>query len=301
MRRIGVLMSIADDSEGQARVAAFREGLEKLGWMEGRSVRIDTRWTAGDADRMRTYVTELIQAMPDVILANGSPIVAALRQETRAIPIVFAAVIDPLGQGFVANLAHPGSNITGFTNMEFTVLGKMLELLKRMAPNVVRAAAMFNPTTGPYVPGYLRLFEASSTPLGIELTAAPVRDVAEIEATVARLTRQPGSGLIAPPEPFTITHHKLIIALAEQHRLPAIYAYRSFVGEGGLMAYGPDPYDIFQRAASYVDRILRGEQPGDLPVQQPTKFEFGINLKTAKAIGLKVPDQLLAIADEVIE
>jgi putative ABC transport system substrate-binding protein len=301
MRRIGVLMSIADDREGQERVAVFREELQKLGWIEDRNVRIDYRWTGGDPEHMRTYVTELVQAIPDVILANGSPIVAALRQETRTIPVVFAAVIDPLGQGFVANLAHPGSNITGFTNMEFTVLDKMLELLKEMAPNVIRAAAMFNPMTGSYVPNYLRLSEASSASLGIELAATPVRDVAEIEATVGNLGRQSGSSLILPPEPFTITHHKLIIAVADQHHLPAIYAYRSFVGEGGLMSYGPDPYDIFRRAASYVDRILRGETPSELPVQQPTKFEFVINLKTAKKLGLTVPDRLLALADEVIE
>jgi putative ABC transport system substrate-binding protein len=301
VRRIGVLMSIAHDREGQERIAVFQEELQKLGWAEGRNVRIDYWWTGGDADRMRTYVTELVQAMPDVILANGSPIVAALRQETRTIPVVFAAVMDPLGQGFVANLARPGSNITGFTNMEFTVLGKMLELLKEMAPNVVRAAAMFNPMTGSYVPGYLRLSEASSASLGIELVATPVRDVADIEATVGNLGRQSGSGLILPPEPFTITHHKLIITLADQHRLPAIYAYRSFVGEGGLMSYGPDPYDIFRRAASYVDRVLRGETPSELPVQQPIKFEFVINLKMAKTLGLTVPDRLLALADEVIE
>ena len=301
VRRIGVLMAIAHDREGQERVAVFQEELQKLGWTEGRNVRIDYRWTGGDADRMRTYVTEFVQAMPDVILANGSPIVAALRQETPTIPVVFAAVMDPLGQGFVANLARPGSNITGFTNMEFTVLGKMLELLKEMAPNVVRAAAMFNPMTGSYVPGYLRLSEASSASLGIELVATPVRDVADIEATVGNLGRQSGSGLILPPEPFTITHHKLIITSADQHRLPAIYAYRSFVGEGGLMSYGPDPYDIFRRAASYVDRILRGETPSELPVQQPIKFEFVINLKVAKTLGLTVPDRLLALADEVLE
>jgi len=301
MRRIGVLMSIADDREGQERVAVFREELQKLGWTEDRNVRIDYRWTGGDPEHMRTYAAEIVQAIPDVILANGSPIVAALRQETRTIPVVFAAVIDPLGQGFVANLARPGSNITGFTNMEFTVLGKMLELLKEMAPNVIRAAAMFNPMTGSYVPNYLLLSEASSASLGIDLAAIPVRDVAEIEATVGNLGRQSGSGLILPPEPFTITHHKLIIAMADQHHVPAIYAYRSFVGEGGLMSYGPDPYDIFRRAASYVDRILRGETPSELPVQQPTKFEFVINLKTAKKLGLTVPDRLLALADEVIE
>jgi putative ABC transport system substrate-binding protein len=250
---------------------------------------------------MRTYVTELVQANPDVILANGSPIVAALRQETRAIPIVFAAVIDPLGQGFVANLAHPGSNITGFTNMEFSVFGKMLELLQGMAPNVSRAAAMFHPATGFYVPGYLRLFESSSPSLGIALATAPVRDAPEIEGTIAKLGHEPGGGLIVPPDAFTIVHHKLITASAERYRLPAIYAYRSFVGEGGLMSYGPDPYDIFRRAASYVDRILRGEKPSDLPVQQPTKFEFVVNLKTARALGLAIPPKVLALADEVIE
>jgi putative ABC transport system substrate-binding protein len=236
-----------------------------------------------------------------VILANSSPIVAALRQETRTIPIVFAAVIDPLGQGFVANLAHPGSNITGFTNLEFSVLGKMLELLKGMTPNITRVAALFNPATGFYVSGYLRLFEASSPSLGIELTAAPVHDVGEIDATIAKFGQEPGRGLIVPPEPFTQTHYKVIAASAARHRLPAIYTYRSIVREGGLISYGPDPYDIFRRAASYVDRILRGEKPSELPVQQPTKFEFAINLKTAKALGLQIPDKLLALADEVIE
>ena len=194
-RRIAILMSTADDAEGQARIAALREGLQQLGWTEGRNLRINTRWAFGDAERMRTFVTEVVQANPEVILANSSPIVAALRQETRSIPIVFAAVIEPVGQGFVANLAHPGSNITGFTNMEFSVFGKMLELLKGMAPKVTRAAAMFNPATGFYVPGYLRLFEASSPSLGIELATAPVHDVSEIEDTVAKLGREPGRGV----------------------------------------------------------------------------------------------------------
>jgi putative ABC transport system substrate-binding protein len=301
VRRIAILMVTADDADGQARITALREGLQRLGWTEGHNLRIDTRWAAGDADRMQTYVTELVQANPDAILANGSPAVAALRQETRSIPIIFAAVVDPLGQGFVSNLARPGSNITGFTNMEFTVLGKMLELLKRMAPNMTRAAALFNPATGIYVPGYLHLFEASSPPLGIELATAPVHDVSEVEDTIAKLGHEPGGGLVVPPEAFTITHHKLIIASTARHRLPAIYAYRSFVGDGGLMSYGPDPYDIFRRAASYVDRILRGEKPGELPVQQPTKFQFAVNLKTAKALGLEMPPDLPALADEVIE
>jgi putative tryptophan/tyrosine transport system substrate-binding protein len=301
VRHVGVLMAIADDSEGQARISALRGGLERLGWTEGHNLRIDTRWSGGDIERMRSHATELIASKPDLILANGSPIVTALLPETRTIPIVFAAVNDPLGQGFVASLGRPGGNITGFTLMEFAVLGKMSELLREMAPNIVRATAMFNPTTGLYVPGYLRSLVSSSPSLGIELTAAPVRDLTEIEATLVKLAREPGSGLIVPPDSFTIAHHKLIIVLAEQNRLPAIYAYRSFVGEGGLMSYGPDPDDIFRRAASYVDRILRGEMPSDLPVQQPTKFEFSINLKAANAIGIKVPAQLLALADEVIE
>src|SRR5215470_11215639 len=226
-RYIAILMLTADDVDGQARITSLREGLEKLGWVEGRNLRIDIRWAAGDADRVRTYVAELVQTNPDVILANGSPAVAALRQETRSIPIVFAAVIDPLSQGFVANLARPGSNITGFTNMEFTVLGKMLELLKGIAPNTSRAAAMFHPATGFYVPGYLRLFESSSPSLGIALATAPVRDAPEIEGTIAKLGHEPGGGLIVPPDAFTIVHHKLITASAERYRLPAIYAYRS--------------------------------------------------------------------------
>ena len=273
------------------------------GWrnLGGRKAAIFASTLAGPPATPTACGLMSVQAKPDLILANGSPAVAALRQETRSIPIVFAAVIDPLGQGIVANLARPGSNITGFTNMEFTVLGKMLELLKGMAPNITRAAALFNPATGFYVPGYLRLFEASSPSLGIELATAPVHDVSEIEDTDAKLGREPGGGLIVPPEAFTITHYKLITASTARHRLPAIYAYRSFVGEGGLMSYGHDPYDIFRRAASYIDCILRGEKPSELPVQQPTKFEFAVNLKTAKALGLQIPDKLLALADEVIE
>jgi putative ABC transport system substrate-binding protein len=301
MRRIVILMVTADDADGQARITALREELQKLGWAEGHNLRIDTRWAAGDAERIRSFVPELVQANPDAILANGSPAVAALRQETRSIPIIFAAVVDPLGQGFVSNLARPGSNITGFTNMEFTVLGKMLELLKGMAPNITRAAALFNPATGFYVPGYLRLFEASSPSLGIELATAPVHDVSEIEDTIAKLGHEPDGGLLVPPEAFTITHHKLIIASTARHRLPTIYAYPSFVGEGGLMSYGPDPYDIFRRAASYIDRVLRGEKPGELPVQAPTKFELVVNLKTARALGLSIPPAFPLRADEVIE
>jgi putative ABC transport system substrate-binding protein len=301
VRRIAIMMSTADDAEGQARITALREGLQKLGWTEDRNLRIDTRWAAGDAERMRTYVTDVVQANPDVIFANASPIVAALRQANHTIPIVFAAVFEPVGQGFVETLARPGGNITGFTNMEFSVFGKMLELLKGMAPKVTRVAAMFNPTTGFYVPGYLRLFQDSSPSVGIDLSLAPVPDAAAIEGIIGKLGQQPGGGLIVPPETFTVTHHKMIVASAERHRLPAIYAYRSFVGEGGLMSYGPDPYDPFRRAASYVDRILKGEKPSELPVQQPTKFEFAVNLKTAKALGLEVPASLLALADEVIE
>ena len=227
--------------------------------------------------------------------------IRALRQATSSIPIIMAAVNDPVDQGFVSSLAHPGGNITGFTFIDFEMVGKWLEILKEAAPGVSRALLMFNPDTSSHYYVYLRSFEAVPRSIAAEVTAAPVRDTAEAEEAIAKLGRGPGGGLIVPPEAFTITHHKLITASTARYRLPAIYAYRSFVGEGGLMSYGPDPYDIFRRAASYIDRILRGEKPSELPVQQPTKFEFAINLKTAKALGLEMPPNLLALADEVIE
>jgi putative ABC transport system substrate-binding protein len=239
---------------------------------------------------------------PDAVVGNSTPVLRALRQATSSIPIVFVAVNDPVEQGFVSSLAHPGGgNITGFALIDFQMVGKWLEMLKEAAPSITRAALMFSPDTSPHYYLYLRSFEAMPRSVAVEVTAAPVRDTAEVEKTIAKLGREPGGGLIVPPDAFTVLHYQLLIRLAQQHRLPAVYAYRTYVAEGALMSYGPDVYDLFRRSASYVDRILKGAKPADLPVQQPTKFELAINLKTAMALGLQIPDRLLALADEVIE
>jgi len=275
------------------------KGFRSWDGREGRNVRIDYRWTGGDATRVRAYVTELVKLSPDVIVAHTPPVIAAMRQASGSIPIVFAAVIDPVSHGFIDNLARPGGNLTGTTNIEFSLVGKMLEMLKEVAPGIVRAAVIFG-TNRQYLV-YLHSFGTDSPTLAVELSAAAVRDTGEIEAAMSELGRKPGAGLVVPPDAFTVIHHAMIIALAARHRLPAVYAYRSFVAEGGLMSYGPDVYDIFRRTASYIDRILKGAKPADLPVEAPVKFEFVINLKTAKALGLDVPDKLLALADEIIE
>jgi putative tryptophan/tyrosine transport system substrate-binding protein len=302
MRRIGLLLGIAENApEAHARVTAFRQGLQELGWVEGRNIRIDSRFAASEATRIRAYVAELMALSPDVFVANSTPVLAALRQATSSIPIVFAVVNDPVGQGFITSLARPGGNITGFTFIEFAMVGKWLQMLKEVAPAVARAGIMFNPQTAPYYDVYLRSFEAMPRSIAVELTAAPVRDGAEIEAVIAKLGREPGGGLIVPPDPFTLVHRETIVKSAEQHRLPVVWSYRQFVTEGALMSYGPDTADIFRRSASYVDLILKGAKPADLPAQSPIKFELAINLKTAKALGLTVPPTLLARADEVIE
>jgi len=302
MRRIGLLQGLAEsDPETQARTVAFRQALEALGWTEGRNIHIDYRFAGGDPARVQAYAVELVNAAPDLIVAVSTPAAAALKQATRTIPIVLAVVNDPLGQGFVASLARPGGNITGFANIEFTMVGKWLDLLKELAPGVRRVALIFNPLTAPYYPIFLRELGAAPARLDAELAAAPVRDEAEIEAAIAALAREPAGGLIAAADPFTLTHRALIMALAERHRLPTVYSNRQFVAEGGLLSYGPDQVDIARRSASYVDRILKGAAPAELPVQQPTKFELAINLKTAKALGLDVPLNLQQLADEVIE
>ena len=301
VRRIGLLMGTAHDREGQARVTAFKQGLQELGWTDGRNIQIETRFGGADTGRIGADAAELVALAPDVIVGQTTPAIRALRQATSSIPIIMAAVNDPVDQGFVSSLAHPGGNITGFTFIDFEMVGKWLEMLKEAAPSVTRAALMFSPDTSPYYYLYLRSFEAEPRSVAVEVTAAPVRDTAEVEEAIAKLGRQPGGGLIVPPDAFTLVHHQLLIRLAQQHRLPAVYAFRTHVAEGALMSYGPDPYDSFRRSASYVDRILKGAKPADLPVQQPTKFELAINLKTAKALGLQIPDKLVAIADEVIE
>jgi putative tryptophan/tyrosine transport system substrate-binding protein len=301
VRRIGLLMGVADDREGQARVTALKQGLQELGWTDGRNIQIETRFGGADAGRIRAYAAELVALAPDVIVGQTTPVIQTLRQATSSIPIVMAAVNDPVEQGLVSSLAHPGGNITGFMFIDFQMVGKWLEMLKEAAPGVSRAVLMFNPDTSPYYYVYLRSFEAVPRSVAVEVTAAPVRNTAEVEEAIAKLGREPGSGLIVPPDAFTIVHQELFIRLAQQHRLPAVYFPRTSVAQGALMSYGPDPYDNFRRSASYVDRILKGAKPADLPVQQPTKFELAINLKTAKALGLQIPDKLLALADEVVE
>jgi putative ABC transport system substrate-binding protein len=301
MRRIGVLMGVADDREGQARVTALKQGLQELGWTDGRNIQIEIRFGGADAARIRAYAAELVALGPDVIVGSTTPVIRAARQATSSIPIVVAGVNDPVEQGFVSSLAHPGGNITGFSFVDFQMVGKWLEMLKEAAPGVSRAVFMFNPDMSPQYYLYLRSFEAVPRSIAVEVTAAPVRDTAEVEKTIAKLGREPGGGLIVAPDAFTIVHYQLFIRLAQQHGLPAVYLYRTYVGQGALMSYGPDPYDVFRRSASYVDRILKGAKPADLPVQQPTKFELAINLKTAKALGLEIPAALLALANEVVE
>jgi putative ABC transport system substrate-binding protein len=294
-------MGMADDREGQARVTMLKQGLQDLGWTEGRNIQIETRFGGADAGRIRADAAELVALASDVIVGSTTPVVRALRQATSSIPIIMAAVNDPVEQGLVSSLAHPGGNITGFMFIDFQVVGKWLEMLKEAAPGVARTVLMFNPDTAPHYYDYLRSFEAVPRSIAVEVTAAPVRDTAEVEQVLAKLGRDSGSGLIVPADVFNVVHHQLFIRLAQQHRLPAIYSFRTYVAQGALMSYGPDPYDLFRRSASYVDRILKGEKPADLPVQQPTKFELAINLKTAKALGLSIPDRLIALADEVIE
>ena len=301
-RRIGVLMASSEsDPMGQARIAAFRQALAGLGWSEGSNLKIEWRWTGGDIARVRDYAAELVRLAPDVIIANGTPSVAALKHATTTIPIVFSVVNDPVAQGFIASMAHPGDNITGFSFLEYSMVGKSLEMLKQIAPGIVRAAVMFNPDTYPYYEIHLRSFETVAKLLSIELAGAPVRNLAEIEDAVAKLAQQPGSALLVTPDPFMNAHRGTVIRAANQDGVPATYSYRQHVQEGGLMSYGPDSVDIFARSASYVDRILKGAKPADLPAEAPVKFELAINLKTAKALGLDVPPTLIALADEVIE
>jgi putative ABC transport system substrate-binding protein len=300
VRRIGALMGIAEnDPESQARITAFLQRLQELGWTEGHNVRIDYRFAGGDTRRMRAYAAELVGLAPDVILVQSNDGLAALRQETRTVPIVFAVVADPVGSGFVESLARPGGNITGFTIFEPSLGGKWLQALKEIAPGVTRVAAILHPETTANVE-FLRAAEAAASSFGVTLTAAGVHDAAEIERAVTAFATEPNGGLVVP-HPVTAAHRDLIIGLAARHRLPAVYSFRFFATAGGLMAYGNDAVDLFRRAASYVDRILKGEKPGELPVQAPTKFELVINLKTANALGLTVPPNLVARADEVIE
>jgi putative ABC transport system substrate-binding protein len=301
MRGIGVLMPLgADDPEAQARIAAFSQALEQLGWTEGRNLRIDIRWGAGDADRVRKDATELAALAPNVILANGSAAVAALQLAARTVPIVFVAVIDPVGAGFVETMARPGGNATGFTNYEYGMSGKWLELLKELAPRLSRVGVIRDPsiTAGG---GQLGALQAVAPPLGVELSPIGVRDAGEIERGVTAFARGPNDGLIVTGSTLATLNREMIVSLAARLKLPAVYSLRFFVTGGGLISFGPDRVDQYRRAAGYVDRILRGAKPADLPVQAPTKFDLVVNLKAARALGLTVPPSLLARADEVIE
>jgi putative ABC transport system substrate-binding protein len=301
MQRIGVLQVFNEsDREVQRRVAVFVQGLQKLGWREGGNLVIDYRSGAGNSERIRLDAAELVGLKPDVIWTSGGLGLLSLKRATHSIPIVFTTVYDPVGSGYVASLARPGGNITGFTLGEFSIGGKMLEVLKELVPQVSRVAVILNLEQPPHVAMW-RAIEAVAPSFGVSLTATDVPDPAEIERAIEAFAREPNGGLIVLPGPITIIHHELIIALAALHRLPAAYPFRFFVTSGGLVSYGADPFDQSRQAAAYVDRILKGAKPEDLPIQQPTKFEFVINLKTAKALGLTVPPALLTQADEVIE
>ena len=303
MKRIGVLMQFAEsDPVATAQLSGFMQGLTQLGWTDGRNARMDLRWAAGSVDRDRMFAKELVDLQPDVILAHTTPATAELQRETRTIPIVFAVVSDPVGVGFVASLPRPGGNLTGFVHMEASIGGKWLELLTEIAPGVKRATIMFNPDTAPYARSYyLPSFDAAARSFKVAPIAAPVHSEAEIETAITSLGREPGGGLVVIADIFLLVHRAPIILGAARNNLPAVYQVRAFARDGGLLSYGADAVDIFRRSALYVDRILRGAKPADLPVQVPTKFELVLNLKTAKVLGLTIPTSLLASANEVIE
>jgi putative ABC transport system substrate-binding protein len=303
MRRISISMGWNEsDREAQSNLAAFVQELQQLGWTDGHNIRIDYRWTNGDVDRMRMFARELADLAPDAVLAHTTPVTAALQQETRTIPIVFVVVSDPVGEGFVTSLSRPGGNITGFIHTEGEIAGKLLELLKEIAPSVKRVAIIFNPDTAPgrgayYLPSFARAAQS----FRLEPVAAPVRNDAEVGAIVEALGREPDGGLVAMPDGFTLVHRAAIILQAARNKVPAVYWNSIIARDGGLLSYGPDTGDIFRRAAPYVDRILRGAKPAELPVQLPTKFQMAVNLNTAKALGLTLPPSILLRADEVIE
>src|SRR5262252_136170 len=303
VRRIGVLMELAaDDPQARANIAAFQRGLHTLGWLEGSNLTVDYRWAPDDAVLVWKFAKELVQVRPELIVAGSSPVVATLLGETRSIPIVFVSISDPIGEGFIASFAHPGGNVTGFTNFESSMTGKWVELLKDIAPEITRVGFLFNPQAtaggGSY---FLGPIDAAASAFKVKAVMALVHDDDEIEAAFAALAREPGAGAVLLPDIFTVAHHLLVVTLAELYRVPTIYGYRFMTERGGLMSYGVDIDNLFERAATYVDRILKGANPADLPVQAPTKFELAVNQKTAKALGLTVPPMLLAIADEVID
>jgi ABC-type uncharacterized transport system substrate-binding protein len=300
IRRVGVLMhTAADEPESQARLAAFLQGLQEAGWEVSRNIRVDTRWSTGDLARLHKDAAELVATRPDVILAGVGGTNVALQQATRTVPVVFAQSIDPVGNGFIDSLARPGGNTTGFIQFEYSLAGKWLELLKEIAPRVTRVGVVREP--GVAGVGQWAIIQGMAQPLGVELKPITLANAGEIERDVSAFARAPNGGLIVAVSGAALVHRELIVALAARHQLPAAYAYRNFVASGGLISYGADIAGQYRRAASYVDRILKGEKPGDLPVQMPTKYDLVINLKTAKALGLDVPPTLLARADEVIE
>jgi putative tryptophan/tyrosine transport system substrate-binding protein len=301
-KRLGVLMSTREgDPAATTRVAKFREGLAQLGWREGQNLQIEWRWSGGDIGLTRLYAEQLVQLAPDVLLGNGTPATVALKQATTTIPIVFSVVNDPVSQGIIPNMAHPGGNITGFSFLEYSMVGKSLEMLKRIAPQSKSVAIMFNPETYPYYEIHLKSFARVAGQLSLALSAAPVKSLAEIDEAIAKLGQQPGATLLVTPDPYLLVNRGAAIRAAAQYRVPASYSYRQNVEEGGLTSYGADAGDIFFRSAGYIDRILRGAAPGDLPAQAPVRFETAFNVKTAKALGLEIPSDLLALADEVVE
>ena len=297
--RVALFMGIADDAEGRRRAAAFRQALQQSGWKEGSNVRIDERWGVADTDVIRASAIELLQLNPSVIVVQGARALPILQQATKTIPIVFVSISDPVGRGIVTNMARPGGNITGFQLFEFSVIGKLLEALKEVAPKVVRVACLVNPDN-PAADFHVRSFETAAPSLAVQPVIARVQNSADIVRAIEGFADETG-GLLLPPDDTTIVHRKLVVTLAARHRLPAVYSFRSFVVDGGLMSYAVDVVDLFRRSASYVDRILRGEKPGDLPVQAPTRFELSLNARSAKGLGLEIPPTLLARADEVIE
>jgi putative ABC transport system substrate-binding protein len=300
MRRIGVLSTLVEGNpEVQNRFGPFQSALQELGWIDGRNVRIDYRFTAGQAERMQKYIEEFVASPPDVIVANSSPVADALREATRTIPIVFAQIIDPVAGGIVESLSRPGGNITGFTDFEYTMGGKWLELLKEVAPKLDRATVLWTPNVN--YSGLLRSAEQAAPQLGIKLTSLIVVDAAQIERDITLLAQEPGAGLVSLPAPPVQVHRDLIIALALRHRVPTVFPFRYFVVDGGLLSYGANLPDLYRRSASYVDQILKGASPAEMPVQAPAKFDFVINLKTAKTLGLDIPPSIMLRADEVIE
>jgi putative tryptophan/tyrosine transport system substrate-binding protein len=301
VRSVGVLIGTADDAEGQARAVLLRQGLSELGWSEGRNIRIDYRWAGGDAARAKADAAQLVSRKPDVIIATGTISLAAIQNETSTIPIVFVGVADPVGQGFVPSLAHPGGNITGFTDLDFSIGGKWLELIREIAPDLGRIAFIFNPEAAPFADKLGELMKPVARSLGINLMVSPTRDAAELDRALVAVSGEPKGGLIIDPDGFIAANRGLIISLAARYNLPAIYPFRVYAVAGGLLSYGYDYWEPWRWLPSYVDKILKGASPADLPIQRPTKFELIINLKTAKELGLTVPPQLLDRATELIE